>query len=165
MMEEVEVVTIGSKLSDVIYECFLTLIGLQLLEEKKWRVKQFFEHNFSINLKVTCVADSLLDPVRLILFEWSVDDVCRRYSTSLNTFLSPPPGLCLMLANDPILLSTFRSILCSIICSKEEVRGRAKKIEKVRQWNNNNSNVCLKRVVVVVMKDIFATNINKILET
>ena len=69
-----------------------------------------------VSSTVTCDVDSLLELVLLTLLEWSVDDVCRRYSTSLKTFLSPPPGLCLMLAREPTLLSTLSSIFWSTIC-------------------------------------------------
>jgi len=71
----------------------------------------------------TCDVDSLLELVLLTLLEWSVDDVCRRYSTSLKTFLSPPPGRCLMLASEPTLLSTLSSIFWSTICRDVTVAG------------------------------------------
>lgn len=78
-----------------------------------------------VSSTVTCDVDSLLELVLLTLLEWSVDDVCRRYSTSLKTFLSPPPGLCLMLAREPTLLSTLSSIFWSTICegwTREKIR-------------------------------------------
>ena len=68
----------------------------------------------------TCDEDSLLELVKLpgpdafvIDTAWSL--TCLMYSTSLNTFLSPPPGLCFTLSKDPILLCTLTFTFWSMI--------------------------------------------------
>ena len=91
----------------------------------------FFFGIISFSIFFTCVVDSLLELVRLTLPDWMFDDVCRRYSTSLKTFLSPPPGLCFMFDRDPILLSTLSSIFWSMICSKVQKGARKKERKSV----------------------------------
>ena len=66
----------------------------------------------------TCVADSLLELFWLfgpgdfnIIWAPAVSPICFKYSISLNTFLSPPPGRCFTLSKEPTLLCTFKSIL------------------------------------------------------
>ena len=66
----------------------------------------------------TCTADSRLELALLgaseedLTISWApgVSFIIFKYSTSLKTFLSPPPGLCLTLSRDPTLLWTFNWI-------------------------------------------------------
>ena len=84
------------------------------MEEKNiWGVSKYF-------CEFTCDEDSLLELVKLpgpdafvIDTAWSL--TCLMYSTSLNTFLSPPPGLCFTLSKDPILLCTLTFTFWSMI--------------------------------------------------
>ena len=63
----------------------------------------------SLSFSLTCDADCLLDDDPDAPDDACMAEVCLRYSTSLKTFLSPPPALCFTLARDPTLLSTFTS--------------------------------------------------------
>ena len=63
----------------------------------------------TLPLFLTWEADCLLDEDPDEAPAACMAEVCLRYSTSLKTFLSPPPALCFTLSRDPTLLSTFTS--------------------------------------------------------
>ena len=69
-----------------------------------------------LSLLLTCEADCLLDDDPDVLLLACMAEVCLRYSTSLKTFLSPPPALCFTLSIDPTLLSTLISTFSLRIC-------------------------------------------------
>ena len=89
------------------------------MKNRIWKRKTYgvFQNIFG---EFTCDEDSLLELVKLpgpdafvIDTAWSL--TCLMYSTSLNTFLSPPPGLCFTLSKDPILLCTLTFTFWSMI--------------------------------------------------
>ena len=104
-----------------------------ILLGKIYNLYLFFQRKKKLNH--TWTADSLLELLWLV---WPEDlamsvapvvsFICFKYSTSLNTFLSPPPGLCLTLSKDPTLLATFKSIFRFSICKFGRVKGRRKKV-------------------------------------
>ena len=73
-------------------------------------------------LLLTCEADCLLDDDPDV-FCACMAEVCLRYSTSLKTFLSPPPALCRTLSSEPTFpFSTFTSTFSFRICKRSGAR-------------------------------------------
>ena len=81
-------------------------------------------------LFLTCEADCLLDDDPDV-FCACMAEVCLRYSTSLKTFLSPPPALCRTLSSEPTFpFSTFTSTFSFRICKRCGAHARRRSVSK-----------------------------------